>query len=59
LDKNLYSFLLGGPRNPDYSEEAPSKLLKLNWLNTKIWGDLKQLSLLKPFTHKNLIDHLR
>mmetsp|Transcript_7295 Transcript_7295/g.6466 ORF Transcript_7295/g.6466 Transcript_7295/m.6466 type:complete len:82 (+) Transcript_7295:3304-3549(+) len=59
LDKFLYQFLLNGPRNPDYSEEAPAKEFKLPWLNTKTWGDLKSLSMLHPFTYINLILHMK
>lgn len=47
--------MLGGPKNPDYSEE----ILNGTWLNTRMFGDLKQLALIKPFTQLNLIDHIQ
>ena len=58
LDKNLFNFLLNGPRNPEYSQEAP-KELKSSWLNTRIWGDLKSLAELKPFTLNNLVGNVK
>ena len=57
LDKSLYTYLLIGPKNPDYTEEPPD--LKLSWLNKKNWGDLKALSMIKPFTNSNLVDYLK
>ncbi len=37
FDRQLYHFMLGGSKNPDYTEE-----LNINqWLNTRVWGDLK------------------
>ncbi|CDW77756.1 dynein heavy chain axonemal [Stylonychia lemnae] len=59
LDKTLYSYLLIGPKNPDYSEEPPTQDLKLNWLNKRNWGDLKALSQIKPFTNNNLIEYIK
>lgn len=33
LDKNLYYFLLNGPKLTDHGEEPPTKGLNLKWLN--------------------------
>ena len=58
IDKNLFEFLLSGPKNVSNNVSIPSDIMKdAPWLTTMMWADLTFLATLKPFNARNLLTH--
>ena len=58
IDKNLFEFLLSGPKKVSHEANVPDDIKEAPWLTSMMWADLTYLSTLKPFNARNLLTHL-